>query len=151
PAEAPQPSVTTGSNGQERVGAAEVPVPSGRVKSTPLARKIAAEANVEIARVPGSGPGGRVTRQDVESYLQKHPVSTAAASPATATAPAAAPPVAPAPRVRPTAPTGKPQRIPHTPMRRTIAKRMAESKQSAPEIHVTVDVRLDKLMAVRES
>jgi pyruvate dehydrogenase E2 component (dihydrolipoamide acetyltransferase) len=104
----------------------------GRVKSSPLARKIAADAKVELATIPGSGPGGRVVRRDVELVLERR--TTGDASSTTA---------------KPAAP-GEPKRIPHSPMRRTIAKRMVDSKQAIPEIHVTVDIRVDKLMAVRE-
>ncbi|MDR3635401.1 MAG: dihydrolipoamide acetyltransferase family protein [Isosphaeraceae bacterium] len=104
----------------------------GRARSTPLARKIAAESKVDIATIPGSGPGGRVIRSDVESFLEKRTKTPAAPSPAPRPAAAAA------------------QRIPHSNMRKTIAKRMTQAKQEAPEIHVTVDVRVDQVVAVRE-
>ena len=109
--------------------------PGGRVKSTPLARKVAQEIGVEVAQVPGSGPAGRVIRSDVEAFAKNRPA---------AGAPAAA--VKAAPR-----PSGQTVRIPHTPMRKTIAARMLQAKQVAPEIHVTVDIRIDGLMAVRET
>ena len=114
----------------------------GRVKSSPLARKVAASEKVDLGRVHGSGPGGRVVRRDVEAFLEKRKQKQAAApvSPAGRPAAATAPGKAAAPR-----------RIPHTRMRKTIAKRMVEAKQQAPEIHVAVDVRLDKVMAIRES
>ena len=115
--------------------------PGGRVKSSPLARKIAASEKVEIGTIAGSGPGGRVVRRDVESFLDQRKSGKAPAAASAASAPAASPKAAP----------GETRRIPHTPMRKTIAKRMMESKQSAPEIHVSVDVRLDKLMDVREA
>ncbi len=130
----------TGSNGQGQASPAHaepVAVSGGRVKSSPLARKVAKEAGVDIAEIPGSGPGGRVVRADVDSFLQDRPAPAAAAR-----GPAAAPAGSPVPGAG---------RIPHTPMRKTIAKRMVESKQAAPEIHVTVDIRLDKLMEIRES
>lgn len=120
----------------------------GRVRSTPLARKIAGESRVDIARVRGTGPGGRVVRQDVEDFLAGKPSAAPAAATATTKAPAVKAP-APAARISTAPPQEK--RIPHTRMRKTIAQRMAQSKQSAPEIHVTVDVRADKLMALRET
>ncbi len=131
----PMPS-PTGSNGHRQAAAATATAtaPGGRVRSSPLARKIAQEAGLDIAQVPGSGPNGRIIRRDVESFLQNPP--------ATATAPAAQPAGVPIPGAG---------RLPHTPMRKTIARRMLESKQAAPEIHVTVEVRLDKLMPVREA
>jgi pyruvate dehydrogenase E2 component (dihydrolipoamide acetyltransferase) len=104
----------------------------GRARSSPLARKIAAESKVDIATIPGSGPGGRVIRRDVETFLEKRSKAPAAAAAAPRQAAAAA------------------QRIPHSNMRKTIAKRMAQAKQEAPEIHVTVDVRVDEVVAVRE-
>src|SRR5262245_41826945 len=90
---------------------------SGRIKSSPLARSIAAQRNIPIDQVSGSGPGGRVIKRDVESW-------TGAARPATG-APAAAP-TAPAPTVVPG------QEIPLSNMRKTIAKRLSESKFTAP-------------------
>jgi pyruvate dehydrogenase E2 component (dihydrolipoamide acetyltransferase) len=128
-AHAPEP-VPSDSNGQRPAGAV---VPGGRVKSSPLARKVAASAQVDIAEVPGSGPGGRVVRRDVEAFLERRQAAPA-----------------PAAKVAPGAPRA-PERIPHSPMRKTIARRMLQAKQAAPEIHVTVDVRLDKLAAVREA
>lgn len=141
-AEAPA-APATAANGQS-IPAAAVAEPvaaGGRVKSTPLARKVAAEAGVDVAQIPGSGPSGRVVRDDVEAFLAKKPAAgghaAAAAAPATA--------------ARVSAPIPQAGRIPHTPMRKTIAKRMIESKQAAPEIHVTVDIRLDRLMETREA
>jgi pyruvate dehydrogenase E2 component (dihydrolipoamide acetyltransferase) len=127
-----------GANGQEPAQAATAPEPAGvgaggRVKSSPLARKVAAEAKVDVSRVPGSGPGGRVVRRDVESYVETRGKAPQAASRAAAPGRGAAA-----------------QRIPHTTMRRTIAKRMTQAKQEAPEIHVTVDIRVDEVVAVRE-
>jgi pyruvate dehydrogenase E2 component (dihydrolipoamide acetyltransferase) len=134
--------------GEEAVAVAA----GGRVRSTPLARKIAAEARLDLARVQGSGPGGRVVRQDVEDFLAgKSSAAPAAKTPAAkAPAPAAAKaPATPAARIT-TAPL-EAKRIPHSRMRKTIAQRMSQSKQTAPEIHVSVDVRADKLMALRET
>jgi len=102
----------------------------GRVKSTPLARKVAKAAGVDVATIPGSGPSGRIIRADVESFLSRQ---------GSAPAPSQA------------RPSGKPVRIPHSPMRKTIAARMLQAKQAAPEIHVTVDIRIDKLAAIRET
>ena len=108
----------------------------GRLKSTPLARKIAAEARLDLSRVAGSGPGGRIIRKDVEDYLAGAP-STGAEAPSGLIRRISTEPIAP-------------RRIPHSRMRKTIAQRMVQSKQTAPEIHVTMDVRVDKLMAIRE-
>jgi pyruvate dehydrogenase E2 component (dihydrolipoamide acetyltransferase) len=131
---APMPE-PAGSNGQRQAVAQAPATLGGRVKSSPLARKVAGESGIDLAQVPGSGPGGRVIRADVEAFLQNRatsPAPAAAARPAGAPIPGAG-------------------RIPHTPMRKTIAKRMLESQQTAPVIHVTVDVRIDSLMATREA
>jgi len=113
----------------------------GRIKSTPLARKIAAEAKLDLSRVAGSGPAGRIIRKDVEDFL----AGKSAPAPSKASADA---PSAPVRRVS-TEPR-ETRRIPNSRMRKTIAQRMVQSKQTAPEIHVTMDVRVDKLLVIRE-
>jgi pyruvate dehydrogenase E2 component (dihydrolipoamide acetyltransferase) len=107
------------------------------VKSSPLARSIAAQRNIPIEQVSGSGPGGRVIKRDVESW------SGAGPRPAAAGAPPAAP-AQPAPAVV----AG--QEIPLSNMRRTIAKRLSESKFSAPHFYVTVEIAMDAAVALRE-
>jgi len=116
---------------------------SGRVKSSPLARKIAESAGVDIASVPGTGPSGRIVRADVESYLASGPKS--APAPAAASKPAAP---KPAPKVF--VPLGEDERIPLDRMRQAIARGMIAAKTQAPEIHVTVDIRMDEVVRVRE-
>ena len=129
----PERNGPSSTNGQG--AAAPTPAAShsegGRVKSTPLARKVAASAGVDIASVAGSGPSGRVVRSDVDSFLKAKP-STPAAKPIAAASREAV-------------------RIPHSRMRKTIADRMLKAKQVAPEIHVTVDVRVDKVSSIREA
>jgi pyruvate dehydrogenase E2 component (dihydrolipoamide acetyltransferase) len=131
------PEVT---NGQETHAVASTSSANGgRIKSSPLARKIAASAKVELGEVPATGPGGRVIRRDVEAFLASRPAGGSSSAPAAATkaAPAAKP-------------SGGTKRIPHTPMRKTIAARMVQAKQQAPEIHVTVDILVDQVVAIRE-
>jgi pyruvate dehydrogenase E2 component (dihydrolipoamide acetyltransferase) len=141
---APDYGHSTDANGQH--AAAEPREPGGRVRSSPLARKIAESEGIDLGQVEGSGPNGRIVRRDVEEFLQNR---GAAAAPSTSTgkdqkaAPAPAMPVARGP-VRST------QRVPHTRMRKTIAARMLQAKQSAPEIHVTSDIRMDRIVALRE-
>jgi pyruvate dehydrogenase E2 component (dihydrolipoamide acetyltransferase) len=118
------------------------PAVSGdRVKASPLARRIAAEKGVDIASVAGSGPNGRIVRADVEGAKPGAAPATAAAS--------AEPAAAPAP--------AKPAAIPDIPheatklsnVRKTIARRLTESKQQVPHIYLTVDIRLDALLKLR--
>ena len=118
---------------REPVGASQ----GGRVKSTPLARKVAAASQVDIEQVPPSGPGGRVIRRDVDAFLEAKPAAQARAPQKAAT------PARPA--------SGSPPvRMPLTRMRATIAQRMSDAKRLAPDIHVTVDIRVDQVVAVRE-
>jgi pyruvate dehydrogenase E2 component (dihydrolipoamide acetyltransferase) len=100
-----------------------------RIKASPLARKVAQAAGVDLARVRGSGPGGRIVRADVEQAAKAGPAATP---------------------TRAAAAARQTERIPHTRMRQTIAQRMVQAKQAAPEIHVTVEIRMDRVLAARE-
>jgi pyruvate dehydrogenase E2 component (dihydrolipoamide acetyltransferase) len=122
--------------------AAPKAAPSGnRVFASPLARRIAQEKGIDLAAITGSGPNGRIVRADVEK------------APAGAKAPPAAPQKGAA---LPAAPSfggfGEPEfeLIPHTTMRKTIARRLQESKQFVPHFYLTADCEIDKLLALRE-
>jgi pyruvate dehydrogenase E2 component (dihydrolipoamide acetyltransferase) len=134
-----------GANGRQTAEAADET--GARLKASPLARKLAEDARVDLTQIRGSGPNGRIVRRDIEAYLQSEPAAADAETPRPALAPAGM-----APEVRPV-PTAAPmatQRIPHSRMRKTIAQRMVQAKQTAPEIHLTVDIRADRLVAARE-
>ncbi len=119
---------------------AAVPAPGGRVKASPLARAIAAQRSVPLTSVAGTGPGGRIVKRDVEGYL---------ASPPPAVAPAARP--AAPPRAAIPVPSVAPgTAIPLSSMRRTIAKRLAESMYTAPHFYVTVEIDMDAAVSLRE-
>ena len=163
---------TTSGNGQQEQEVAGPPVEAhgGRLKASPLARKMAESSQLDLNRIRGTGPGGRIIRRDIEAYLSGSPVQAPApaataggtATPASTSTPAQAPvirPATPPAPAAPTAPVARPtaaaaplaaQRIPHSRMRKTIAQRMLQAKQTAPEIHVTVEIRVDKLVAIRE-
>ncbi|SFP46096.1 pyruvate dehydrogenase complex dihydrolipoamide acetyltransferase [Sphingomonas rubra] len=139
----------------DNAGAEPTPAtPSGgdgsRVKASPLARRIAAEKGVDLAAVSGSGPNGRIVKADVEGAGAVPSGAKAPDAAAPAKAEAASPPVAPAPAAKPAA-------IPDVPheatklsnVRKTIARRLTESKQQVPHIYLTVDVRLDALLKLR--
>ncbi|MFK4871214.1 pyruvate dehydrogenase complex dihydrolipoamide acetyltransferase [Novosphingobium sp. ZW T3_23] len=123
----------------------------GRVAASPLAKRVAADKGVDLASVKGSGPNGRIVRADVEgakAALAK-PAAAAPASAAAATE-AKAPAVDMAPETR----ALLDDRVPHSVeklsgMRKVIAKRLTQSKQEAPHIYLSVDVNLDKLLALR--
>ena len=104
----------------------------GRVFASPLARRIAAQNNLSLQAIKGTGPNGRIIKFDVETAL-----STAAS----ATAPVSTSPV-----------VAKEERfVLHSAMRRTIAARLTESKQQAPHFYLTVDCEIDALLAARKS
>jgi pyruvate dehydrogenase E2 component (dihydrolipoamide acetyltransferase) len=114
---------------------------------------MAEKSNIDLAGVSGSGPGGRIIKRDVESWASSgsRPAPPPPAPAASAPAPAAATAAAPAPRPAPPAPSITPgQEIPVSNMRRVIAKRLAESKFTAPHFYVTVDIDMDAAVAVRE-
>ncbi|TFU06557.1 pyruvate dehydrogenase complex dihydrolipoamide acetyltransferase [Polymorphobacter arshaanensis] len=115
--------------------------PAGqRINATPLARRLAQAQGIDLATLRGSGPNGRIVRAD----LTLAPVATAA--PAVAPAPVAAPVAAPKVFVD----TGIPhEAVKLSNMRKTIARRLAESKATIPHIYLTVDVRLDALLKLR--
>ncbi len=141
----------SGSNGQQST-TASAPEPVGqRLKTSPLARKVAAASHVDLGQVLGSGPGGRIVRRDVDAFVKGEPRARRSPAAGVPTQPGTA---APGPRVaagpRPSVPPLAAQRIPHSRMRKTIAQRMLQSKQAAPEIHLTVDIRVDKSVAARE-
>jgi pyruvate dehydrogenase E2 component (dihydrolipoamide acetyltransferase) len=120
-----------------------------RVKASPLAKRIAAEKGVDLSGVAGSGPNGRIVKADVEGA--KPGAAPAAAAPAAAPA-ASAPAAAAAPAEH--KPVWWDESIPHeaeklSNIRKTIARRLTESKQTVPHIYLTVDIRLDALLKLR--
>ncbi|PZU57572.1 MAG: pyruvate dehydrogenase complex dihydrolipoamide acetyltransferase [Sphingobium sp.] len=117
------------------------PASGDRVKASPLARRIAEAKGVDIASVTGSGPNGRVVKADLEGASAK-PAAAAPAASATA-APVAAPVAAPAPEGIPA------ETVKLSGMRKTIARRLTESKQTVPHFYLTLDCNLDKLLKLR--
>ncbi|PAP77715.1 pyruvate dehydrogenase complex dihydrolipoamide acetyltransferase [Rubrivirga marina] len=118
---------------------------AGRVKASPLARRMAEEAGLDLGQIPGSGPDGRVVKRDVEGAMGK---GAPAQAPAPAAAPAKAPAPAPKPATSPVEAGGQDVRI--TQMRKTIAKRLAQSKFTAPHFYLTVDVDMRTAIGFRE-
>ena len=156
---APEPEVGTepepapSGNGQLRDRTPE-PVPAGtdaegrRIKASPLARRIAQEHDVELAQVEGSGPEGRIVRRDVEAWVEEQEA---------APEPAAEPATEPTPEPAVEEPTyvmpdeeAAYESEDISQMRETIARRLAESKYSAPHYYLTVDIDVEKAVALRE-
>jgi pyruvate dehydrogenase E2 component (dihydrolipoamide acetyltransferase) len=119
-----------------------------RIKASPLAKRIAAEKGVDLAALSGSGPNGRIVKADLEGARPgAAPAAQAAATPAPS---AATPAAAPAEHK----PIWYDDSIPHeeeklSNIRKTIARRLTESKQTIPHIYLTVDIRLDALLKLR--
>jgi pyruvate dehydrogenase E2 component (dihydrolipoamide acetyltransferase) len=117
-----------------------------RVKASPLARRLAEQKGIDLSALAGSGPGGRIVKADIDGAAGQ-PAPAAAAAPVAAP-PAPAPTAAPAPAAH-----GVPD-IPHetaklSNVRKTIARRLTESKQQVPHIYLTVDIQLDALLKLR--
>lgn len=100
--------------------------PTARRFASPLARRLAAQWQVNLLDVQGTGPRGRIVRRDVEAARDRAPVAAA-----------------------PQASRAAGRRVPHSGMRRAIARRLTESKQQVPHFYLTVDCRMDALLALR--
>ena len=107
-----------------------VAVPGGRVKASPLAKKVAARSGVDLRLVQGSGPGGRIVRRDVEAAVTAAP--------------------APAPVAIPAAPGVEYQDVPLSSIRAAIARRMPLAKAPVPHFYVTVEIAMDRAWDLRE-
>jgi len=126
-----------------------------RLSASPLARRLAAEGGVELSRVAGSGPHGRIVKSDIEAALKGGAAKVAPA-------PARPQPVAaPAPVAIAAAPVAGPDarlffakdsyiELPHDSMRKTIARRLTSSKRDIPHYYLKVDCQIDALMDVRK-
>jgi pyruvate dehydrogenase E2 component (dihydrolipoamide acetyltransferase) len=129
-----------------------------RVRSSPLVRRIAKENNVDLTKVPGTGLGGRITKEDIESFISRHGAAASAApsyTPPAAqpSAPAAAAPAAPAVTV-PLQPIGgvtPGEVVPMTTMRKKIAEHMIMSKRTSAHVHGIFEVDVTRIVKLRES
>ncbi|MBB6250402.1 pyruvate dehydrogenase complex dihydrolipoamide acetyltransferase [Nitrospirillum iridis] len=144
----------------EAAPAAAAPAPAqdgARVFASPLARRMAAQSGLDLAKVSGSGPSGRIVKADVEAALKGGAAKAAPA--AAAPAPAVPAPAVPAPAAA--APKGidakaladklgmKYKVLPNSGMRKTIAKRLTEAWQTIPHFGLSVDCEIDSLLALR--
>ncbi len=119
-----------------------------RVNASPLARRLAEARGIDLAGVTGSGPNGRIVKADLDGAPAKAATPAPAAQPAAAPAPAASPAPVAAPVAAP--PADAPyEAVKLSNMRKTIARRLAESKQTVPHFYLTVDIRLDALLKLR--
>jgi pyruvate dehydrogenase E2 component (dihydrolipoamide acetyltransferase) len=132
-AEAAQPAAKAAT--QTATAAPEAATENGRVKASPLAKRLASEKGIDIARVPGSGDGGRITKKDVDNFVPSSGGQQVAAG--KQAAPAAA--------------QGQVsfEEVPVSQMRKIIAKRLAESKFTAPHFYLTMAINMDKAVESR--
>jgi pyruvate dehydrogenase E2 component (dihydrolipoamide acetyltransferase) len=121
-----------------------------QARSSPLVRKIAKDNNIDLAQVPGTGSGGRITKEDILGHMEK---PAAKAAPAAAPAPSAplTPATAPAAVAKAAAPAPMlGELVPMTKMRSIIAKRMVASKQTSPHVHTVFKVDMTRIVKLRE-
>jgi len=155
PAEAAAPAETAAAPAEAPAapaGPAPVANDGTRIFASPLARRLAQLNGLDLKALSGSGPHGRIVKKDIEAAVAAG-TGKAAAAPAAAEAPKAA---AAAPAAGPSSDQvlklfeeGSYELVPHDGMRKTIAKRLTESKQTIPHFYVSVDCQLDALLALR--
>jgi len=119
--------------------------PGERIFASPLARRMAEKTGLDLAVIQGTGPRGRILKADIESALSGAPVQAVQPPQAAAPAETAAPLV-----TTHALPVGESELIPHTNMRKVIARRLLESKQTVPHFYLTVDCEIDRLLATRK-
>jgi pyruvate dehydrogenase E2 component (dihydrolipoamide acetyltransferase) len=146
PALAPEMAAEPGAPTPAPAAAAPLPPPAGkgaRVIASPLARRMAQQAGVDLGAIKGTGPQGRIVKADIESAM------TGGVAPATVVAPLAAPA---GPGARQTAEAlGMSYTLePNSNMRKVIARRLSESKQTVPHFYLTIDCEIDDLLAARK-
>ena len=137
---APAPAAAPATNGHDRSLA------------SPLARRMAVQAGLDVARITGSGPHGRVVKADVETALKGGAPAARAPAPAARPGAAPAPVMAPSPgmaQVAALAGNAPYTPIPHANMRRTIARRLTEVQQTVPVFYLTMDCEIDALLKAR--
>jgi pyruvate dehydrogenase E2 component (dihydrolipoamide acetyltransferase) len=141
----PESAKKTGPPAKAEVTAAPAPAPaaSSRVKASPLARKVATSLGIDLTGITGSGPGGRIIRQDVVTTGNGHPAPTTPAK--ESAAPAKSTPAAPAAKLAP----NTEQRIPLSSMRKIIAERLLESKTRIPHFYLHIEVDASALIKLR--
>ncbi|MEC8200795.1 MAG: pyruvate dehydrogenase complex dihydrolipoamide acetyltransferase [Pseudomonadota bacterium] len=152
PSPEPEPEPATAAPATEAVKPPLASPLARRIIASPLARRMASQAGLDLAGITGSGPNGRIVKADIEAAIESGETA--------AKAPAAAPSV---PAVAPTAPAAVPttaECLPFEPefeleslsaMRKTIARRLTESKQQVPHFYLTVDCEIDGLLELRKT
>ena len=133
PQQADVPVVPVQTSPVQPVATAAPTTATNRVFASPLARRIAADAGLDLARLSGTGPHGRIIRADVEEAISAGPARQAVSPPPASASQA------------------EERFVPHNAMRRVIAERLQQSKQTAPHFYLTVDCEIDNLLAARKA
>ena len=149
PAAAPAPTAGSGQGGG---GGSAGSGSTGKVFASPLARRLAKEAGIDVSTISGSGPRGRVIKSDVEAAKSgKTPLKAASVAPAAAPAAGGAAPTGMTKaQVLALYPEGSYELVPNDGMRKVVAARLTESKQTIPHFYLTLDCKIDALLAARE-
>jgi pyruvate dehydrogenase complex dihydrolipoamide acetyltransferase, long form len=154
----PAPAVTNANTGSSapaaavaKPAAASAKADGGKVFASPLARRLAREAGIDVSAISGTGPKGRVIKADVEAAKSgKTPFKAAAAAHSAAPAGAALAGGMSKNQVMALYEEGTYELVPNDGMRKVVAARLTESKQTVPHFYLTVDCKIDALMAARE-
>ena len=153
PPAAPEPEATPESPAAEVPAAPPAPAAAEdeRIAASPLARRMAKQAGLDLAAIAGSGPHGRIVKRDIEQALAAGAPAAEAPVPETA-APAPAPAPAAAAPARPAVAAAGPEdrEIPHSTVRKVIARRLTEADRDVPQIYLSVDMEIDGLLAARK-
>ncbi len=121
---------------------------AARVFASPLARRLAASEGLDLAKVTGSGPKGRIVKRDIEAVVQSGGAKASSAAMATsASAPASS---MSSDAIRAMYEDGSYEEIPHNAMRKIVAARLTESKQTVPHFYLTIECEIDRLLAMRK-
>ena len=142
----PAAAATRGSDGQAPAATAPAPFVAGgpRLKASPLAKKLAQQAGVDLAQVRGTGPGGRIIQRDIQAVA-------AQSRPAPAAAPGASPAASPVRAVPAIARlAGESEDQPLSPLRAAIARQMVQSKGPVPHFYVTTEIAMERASTLRE-
>ncbi len=126
----------------------------GRIRVSPVARKLAEEHGVDLATLQGSGPDGRIIKRDILERIGEAPAATATQRPPVSAPPTPAvvtPMAPPTAQPQPQPPALQPHLVPLTNMRKTIARRLVESKTTIPHFTVTLTIDMDPLLALRQT
>jgi pyruvate dehydrogenase E2 component (dihydrolipoamide acetyltransferase) len=138
---------------------AQAPAPAvahegaGRIFASPLARRLAKEVGLDLARIQGTGPRGRVIARDIAAAKEGKGLQAPVFAPSAVPAPVAAPAAVQAPsdeKIRALFEPGSYEVVPHDNMRKIIAQRLVQAKQTIPHFYLSLDCNIGKLLAARE-